>query len=54
MSMFLQAIPAIVAAADFEFGQKGKYTTCNRQARLRFLYEVKVLYPGNEVNHAPY
>ena len=54
MNMFLQTMPAIVAAADFEFDRKGKYKTSNRQARLRFLYEVKVLYPGNEVNHAPY
>ena len=54
MNMFLQAMPAIVAVVKFGFGQKGKYKTCNRQARLQLLYEVKVLYPGNRVNNAPY
>jgi hypothetical protein len=54
MSMFVRATPAIVAAAKSVSAQKGKYKTCNRQARLQLLYEVKVLYPGNRVNNAPY
>ena len=54
MNMFLQAMPAIVAAAKSGFSQKGKYKTCNRQARLRLYHEVRVLYAGNEVDHAPY
>jgi len=54
MNVFLHAMLAILAAAKSEFGQKGKYKTCNRQARLRLSKEVKVLYPGNEVDHAPY
>lgn len=54
MSMFVRATPAIVAAAKSMSAQKGKFKTCIRQARLQLLYEVKVLYPGNKVNHAPY